>query len=221
MTETQKPGAMDIDELRPSIPLLPEPDLTIRVTRSQFAGLAGVTKQTVSNWCKEGKITLGADGKLDPAQAMREVIENSDPGKLRARVLKQATASYGELRQRIADLERELEQANSHAEALRETRDDAARWAVADALDYVESDFSDAAAAHDAGRLREWLHCVIDLVVGGDESEADAADDELHPGLPDEIALAAALGGADKRALFDGIDGAPTGTNHDDGATEP
>lgn len=57
----------------------------LRVRPSEFARLIGCTKQAVSVWIRDGKILLGTDGRLDPRQAVAQLLKNSDPSRLRAR----------------------------------------------------------------------------------------------------------------------------------------
>lgn len=96
----------------------------LRLTRSEFGRFLGVSKQTVGDWCKAGKITLGADGRLDPRQAVNQLLRNSDPARIRAKVLEPLTRDIGKLQQRIAELERALaaadENASFHEEAAGE-----------------------------------------------------------------------------------------------------
>ncbi len=80
----------------------------IRLTRAEFARFLGVSKQAVGEWVAAGKIVLGADGRLDPRQAVGQLLRNSDPAKLRARVLAPLMRDVGALRRRIAELEAEL-----------------------------------------------------------------------------------------------------------------
>ncbi|MBL8448198.1 MAG: hypothetical protein JNJ44_12380 [Zoogloeaceae bacterium] len=81
----------------------------MRVRPAQFARMCGVSKQAVSQWVKEGKVTIGPDGLLDPVVASRQVFERTDPGRLRARVFREAMAPYGELQAKVRALESELE----------------------------------------------------------------------------------------------------------------
>lgn len=126
---TTKPNDAENRQLpgTPSTSLLPfEPeDLAqgLRVSQADFARMCKVSRQTVSTWVKKGKIrSLFPDGTMDPRQAAREVIRNTDPARLRAKVFKVATEDSMQLRRRVADLERQLrasqEQAAYHAERL-------------------------------------------------------------------------------------------------------
>ncbi len=77
----------------------------VRVRRADLARMLGVSRQAVSMWIKEGKIRLGADGLIDPKQAVRQLLANSDPGRLRAKVLAPITRDVGTLQRRIKELE--------------------------------------------------------------------------------------------------------------------
>lgn len=88
----------------------------VRVNQADFARMCGVSRQTVSQWVKLGKIKhTYPDGTLDPARAAREVIRNTDPARLRAKVFKVANEDAQALRARVAELERKL----TAAQALR------------------------------------------------------------------------------------------------------
>jgi hypothetical protein len=99
--------------LHPTLPLSFEDVGNLRVRPAELARMLGVSRQSVSQWIQTGKVTLGADGRVDPAKATRQVIDNSDPGRLRARVLRSAVEDVGSLRRRIADLEHQLAAANA------------------------------------------------------------------------------------------------------------
>ena len=81
----------------------------VRVNQADFSRMCGVSRQTVSQWVKLGKIqAVYPDGSLDPFQAARDVIRNTDPARLRAKVFKVATEDAQALRARVAELERRL-----------------------------------------------------------------------------------------------------------------
>lgn len=95
-------------EARPSLlPFDPAQLTAVRVKPVEFARMCGVSRQAVSKWIKRGLFTVGPDGRFDPALAWRQVLECSDPARLRARVFKDAVAPVAALRERIADLEAE------------------------------------------------------------------------------------------------------------------
>ncbi|MDO8413566.1 MAG: hypothetical protein Q7S51_07245 [Gallionellaceae bacterium] len=84
----------------------------LRLTRAEFARFLEVSKQAVGEWVTAGKITLGADGRLDPRQAVSQLLRNSDPARLRSKVLAPLARDVGILQKRVAELERDLASAN-------------------------------------------------------------------------------------------------------------
>jgi hypothetical protein len=93
---------------------LPFPDaalLAVRLLPSEFARAVGVSKQCVSLWIKNEKVTLGADGRLNPQAAMKQLLRTGNPGRIRARIVRQAFADMGDLRAeaaRASDLAQQL-----------------------------------------------------------------------------------------------------------------
>ncbi|MBU1980419.1 MAG: hypothetical protein KJ958_14755 [Gammaproteobacteria bacterium] len=98
----------------------------LRLTRAEFARFLGVSKQAVGEWVTAGKISLGADGRLDPRQAVSQLIRNTDPARLRAKVLEPLSRDIGRLQQRIADLEKSLAQSDENAAFHEECSDELA-----------------------------------------------------------------------------------------------
>jgi len=133
----------------------------MRVTCAQFARMVGVSKQAISEWKKRGIIELGPDGKLDPAKATRQVIERTNPVKLRARVFKQATATLDELRTRVRQLEAELaaerEWSNARACAAAARAEDHAARQLCRFTDALVARWDEARNLHGACALSEWL----------------------------------------------------------------
>ncbi len=83
--------------------LLDTPELLrVRILPAQFAKALGVSKQSVSRWCRDGWVTLAADGRLDPTVAIGQLLRRCDPGRLRARWLRQAVTEVQELREAAA-----------------------------------------------------------------------------------------------------------------------
>lgn len=60
----------------------------LRIRPVQFAKICGVSKNAVSIWIKNGRITLLPDGTLNPQKAASELIANSDAKKLRTKLFK-------------------------------------------------------------------------------------------------------------------------------------
>lgn len=79
-----------------------------RLRPSELARLLGVSRQSVSEWIKAGKVKLGSDGRLDPRKAVADVLRAGDPARLRARVLAPLAAEIAALRARVAHLTHEL-----------------------------------------------------------------------------------------------------------------
>jgi len=50
-----------------------------RITRAEFARRAGVNKSTVTRWIENARITIGADGLLDEAEAHRQRAASESP----------------------------------------------------------------------------------------------------------------------------------------------
>jgi len=87
----------------------------LRLTRAEFSRFLGVSKQAVGEWVTAGKISLGADGRLDPRQAVSQLIRNTDPARLRAKVLEPLARDIGKLQLRVAELEKALAQSDENA----------------------------------------------------------------------------------------------------------
>lgn len=179
MTKPKKTPARTGAEPRPSLlPFDPADLVALRVRPAQFARMVGVSRQCVSQWIKQGKVTLGPDGRLDPAQATREVIERTDPARLRARVFRQAMAGRDELLARLRDAEAAL----AEAEAVAAAREQAARFQESDEahralgalLDALGEQWDAGTTARAAGQLDSWLDALVSRVWFGEELDEDA-----------------------------------------------
>ena len=91
-----------------TLPFNPADLVAMRVTPAKLAEMCNVSRQAVSKWFKNGWVTLGPDGLVDPKVAIRQYMDCVDPAKMRVRVLREATASIPELRARIQSLEAEV-----------------------------------------------------------------------------------------------------------------
>jgi predicted transcriptional regulator len=106
--------------------------LAIRVRPAEFARLLGVSKQAVSTWIRDGKVTINAlDGLLDVRRAIQDVLRNTSPGRLRSRVLRQAVTDALELRENLARAEDRAEIAEAALQGAQEQVAHLERW-VAD-----------------------------------------------------------------------------------------
>jgi hypothetical protein len=88
----------------------------VRVRPAEFARLMECTKQAVSDWVKSGKITLGPDGRLDPRQAVRQLLRTTDPARMRARVLQPLVRELEAQRRLVGELRLSLARAKEEAE---------------------------------------------------------------------------------------------------------
>lgn len=121
MTADQKQSAPEDKKTSASLPFLADaPELLrVRILPAEFARLLGVSRQTVSRWIKESKVTVNLlDGRLDVQTAVQQVLRNTDPGRLRARVLRQAVEDVQQLRaaaaladERVSAVSAELDEA--------------------------------------------------------------------------------------------------------------
>lgn len=82
--------------------------IAVRLLPAQFARVLGVSKQSVSKWIHAGKVTLGPDGRLDPAKAIQEVLKNTAPTRLRARIFRQAMEGADAMRVELRALQRKV-----------------------------------------------------------------------------------------------------------------
>lgn len=91
----------------------------IRVTRAQFARMMGCSRQAVTDWVRAGRLTVGADGRFDPAKAVASLLRSGDPSRLRAKVLQPMADELATLGARIVELEAGLGAALRRIEALK------------------------------------------------------------------------------------------------------
>lgn len=186
MTTDKKSATTDGAKMRPSLlPFDPADLIAMRMLPSEFARIVGVSKQSVSQWIKRGTITLGPDGRLNPKIASREVMANTDPARLRARVFKQASASHEELRQRVRELEAELADERDYGERREKAAgfraEDKASRAVERLFGALGKRWLEAVVAHDAGRWERWTDELIAVEFYGlnlAEYRADYSDSE-------------------------------------------
>lgn len=80
----------------------------IRVRPAEFARIIECSKQAVSIWIRDGKITLGLDGRLNPGIAISQLLKNSNPLMLRAKALKPIIRKLKSCEEKIKQLEDEI-----------------------------------------------------------------------------------------------------------------
>lgn len=210
MTDSPNPDGLEPENPQQSLSLpLDEKDLMRqRVLPVELARVVGVTKQSVSRWIRDGKIAPPSpiDGRLDLHRALRDVLRNTDPGRLRSRVLRQAVEDVAGLRDNLARAEDRAEAAEA---ALQEAVSRIAfleKWA--DDSDRAEEIFKtlivEYADALRAAPTEDWPAHLGKLAVRADETAdgfepgSEAGDDAL-----DGLAGAAT-------SMLDGLREAPT-----------
>ncbi len=173
MTDTPNPVDQQAGNIQQSLSLLADRKelLRLRLLPVELAIVLSVSKQTISRWIAEGKITPPSpiDGRLDAQAATRQVLRNTPPSKIRARILRQAVddaqalrdgaeaataradaaeAALREAQGEIAHLERWIVDGDAHEETFRalliEHADDL-RAAPPEAWEKTLNDLSDAA----------------------------------------------------------------------------
>lgn len=88
----------------------------IRVTRAEFSRIMGCSRQAVTDWVKDGRIVVGADGRFDPRQAVGRLLKTGDPAKIRAKVLEPLLREVSESARKINELEAALSAAKRDVE---------------------------------------------------------------------------------------------------------
>lgn len=97
--------------------------VALKVSPAEFSRMIGVSKTSVSNWIKEGRIVIDQAGKIDPKKAVQDVLRNTNPAKLKATFFKAVTNDTETLQneiirlnKRIGELETELTTKKSECE---------------------------------------------------------------------------------------------------------
>ena len=109
-----------------TLPAVPEMAalLRVRVLPAQFARMLGVSKQTVSRWIQAQKVTISPmDGRLDPHLAIQQVLRNTDPGRMRVRLLQLAIGDVNEMRQALSDRVRQADALAARLDLVRSELD--------------------------------------------------------------------------------------------------
>lgn len=88
----------------------------IRVTRAEFSRLMGCSKQAVTEWVKSGRITVGIDGRVDPRQAVSQLLRTGDPSRLRVRVLEPLVREVASADAKISAMKIKLAEAEEAAD---------------------------------------------------------------------------------------------------------
>lgn len=181
MTAATNPADQQPGNAQASLSGMPDaPELLkIRIQPAQFARALGVSKQSVSRWLKDGWVCLGADGRLDPTVAIGQLLRRCDPGRLRARWLRQAVGEVQDLRDNLAIAE---DRATTAEAALRDALASTAgrdEWIASAerAAEIWKTMVVDAADELRAAPSADWPAILTRLELDAD----DAADAQLYP----------------------------------------
>lgn len=90
--------------------------MAIRVRQSELAKILDCSRQAVNLWVRDGKIKLDADGRINPQQAIAQLLRSTDPALLRSRVLAPLVQNLCFLRERNEQLQDELTLAQENSE---------------------------------------------------------------------------------------------------------
>lgn len=162
----------EIGGVRPSpLPFDPSELTAVRVRPAVFARMCQVSKQCVSQWIKEGKITRGTDGLIDPTQAARQVFERTDPGRLRARVFKNAMSTQDQLKQRVRTLEQQIKDLKYRQEMS--THNDELAFLLDQFCNRIEEKFGVLVAALEQGELQSALDMLLSPIFYPDNDVED------------------------------------------------
>lgn len=164
--------------------------LAIRVRPAEFARMLGVSKQTVSVWIRDGKVTINAlDGLLDVRRAIQDVLRNTSPGRLRSRVLRQAVTDALQLRENLARAEDRAEAAEAALRDAQQTIAHRDEWIVTTerAAAIFKTMLVNAADELRAASTADWPAILNRIELDAD----DAADAPPPPARPPAAELAA------------------------------
>lgn len=174
--------ATRLGDMRPSpLPFDPADLMAMRVRPADFARMCDVSRTAVSKWIKHGKITLGPDGLLDPVVASRQMVERSDPMRLRARVFKAATATWSELRAQVLSLETMVSERDAALVTMQcqlHRNSDELAQRLNRFTEVLVARFDELSQAHAAGKAVEWLDS-IEGQVFWDQEPSDLSADEM------------------------------------------
>lgn len=135
-----------------TLPFNPDEVSVVRLNQAQIAEIFGVSRQAVNQWIKTGKVSIFADGTLDPVKVARELAKNTDPGRLKNRVFRQIRDETDLLRAQVNQNAKEIKRLNEQVETTRQR----AAFLLRELLEYTS-----------------WLNSFADLMTGLDiESRA-------------------------------------------------
>lgn len=102
-----------------TLPFNPDEVSVVRLNQAQIAEIFGVSRQAVNQWIKTGKVSMFADGTLDPVKVARELAKNTDPSRLKNRVFRQIRDETDSLRAQVERQAQEIQCLNAQMTTLR------------------------------------------------------------------------------------------------------
>jgi hypothetical protein len=182
MTDTPNPVDQQPGNIQQSLSLLADRKelLRLRVLPVELAIVLSVSKQTISRWITEGKITPPSpiDGRLDAQAATRQVLRNTPPSKIRARILRQAVDDAQALRDGAEAAEARAEAADAALQEAQESIVHRDGWieSAERAAAIWKTMVIDAAAELRSAATADWPAILTRLELDADEA-ADAQPD--------------------------------------------
>lgn len=165
----------------------------LRLTRAEFARFLDVSRQAVGEWVASGKIMIGTDGRLDPRQAVSQLLRNADPARLRSKVLSPLVKEVSTYAKRIAELETALAQANENSQFNEESANEliAQQDAIFECLQNEREELLKHSTAEVIDALIAWMGEVyfsgtanIDLLISDCIATTPILPDESFHGAP-------------------------------------
>ena len=144
-----------------TLPFNPDEVSVVRLNQAQIAEIFGVSRQAVNQWIKTGKVSIFADGTLDPVKVARELAKNTDPSRLKNKVFRQIRDETDSLRTQVADQSQQIKRQNEQFATLKSR----AAFLLGELLEHAA-----------------WLNSFADLVTGldvGNRAGDNASDWEM------------------------------------------
>lgn len=183
MTAATNPADQQPGNAQASLSLLADRKelLRLRLLPVELAIVLSVSKQTISRWIAEGKITPPSpiDGRLDAQAATRQVLRNTPPSKIRARILRQAVDDAQALRDGAEAATARADAAEAALQAAQQSITGRDEWIASAerAAEIWKTMVADAADELRAAPTADWPAILTRLELDAD----DAADAQLYP----------------------------------------
>lgn len=161
---------------------------------ADLARLLGVSRQAVSAWIRDGKVIQRADGLIDPVRAVRQLLATSDPGRLRAAVLRPLTRDAEVLRAHVATLRERITALTAQVEErdwlLARHTEDMERFEALIAREFINSgnvetqpealELVSVLRKKAKDEAKQWMSALDDASLPGDLEQLTKGIDELY-----------------------------------------